>query len=182
MGRTLNPGTWRLAVVCLAAGLGIGFASGVSAAGSNRDAALERAHAKFVSAHQRHDWKALRGMLETFGTPVPVSQRLLRDYVDQLTMREASGQAMVRQMVERVDYFEDGPRQVAFLRVVTLYTHPMTRVGSPEKGTVYAFSRNGGRSWTFSATDCMSEQTLRRVAPAYAGVPDVQEAPGRAGE
>jgi len=164
---------WRRMAIEVASALSVALGCGPALGDAKGEvgSTVERAHARFVSAQQRLDRKALRGMVETFGTPAPVARNRLREYFDLLVKREASGQTLVRQVVERVDTFEDGPHRIAFIRVSTLYTHPMKQTGSPERSTVYAFSRDAGRSWTFNVSDCMSEATLRKAVPAYAGVP-----------
>jgi hypothetical protein len=83
-----------------------------------------------------------------------------------------AGVKLLREDVAAIDYHSESPRLVAFVRVVSVYSHPMRRKKPVSfRRTIHAFSEDDGANWKFNALGCFSEETLRLWFPLYQGHP-----------
>lgn len=85
---------------------------------------------------------------------------------------------MQAQAVRKIEHFVGLSKRVSFLRVKTIYEHPMFPAQSQAVDeTVVAFSGDEGRSWRFNVIDCLSEEKIATYVQGYVGKPPLEESP-----
>jgi hypothetical protein len=174
-GRTVTSfGTMKLLVIalCVEAASAHPNLDGLE----NRNvASVVRAHDVFVSHLRVRNYGALSTYVLVGTTDSLGTSQLLTQYATLTESLRATGVRLLKRQVRRVEMFAAPEGTAAFLRVTSVYSHPLPAVViTSERHTVVAFSRDGVQ-WRFAIASCFNEDHLRQLVPSYAGTPAFAE-------
>lgn len=122
----------------------------------------------FVQASSAGDVARIQEMAWTFQYRDEEAARIVQQFNDGLA---ADGTAGFRLRDERVlssGVHAEGGLLLGRLQVQDSFDNPVTpAMPSVIRSTVFALSRDGGRSWKFNVLDCVGEEQMRRLFPHH---------------